>query len=695
MADAIKDAVESGESFEGILETINELKKDGGIKDEKSLTALDEMIDSYQDQTDEIKAGNEALDKRLKKQQDIAKMSPLDAANEKRRNELKELSEEVPKRLSDNLESSISNAMDNLADGTYDSLGDVFLNIALDFGKALQQEISAAVAKNLVQSFTSSGIGKGLMNFGGDVTQAAGGNYNSGGMVTGGSGVMDDVPAKLTGGEYVIKKSAVQKYGAGFLDRLNSGGIQGMQNGGPLKVQGADNMRTDKFWSDSKGYSAGGARSRAFLEEAKKRDFFVPGQRGFGEIVGKENLLAFAQQGVTSGSTDLMSSGPGGASINLEDQSARLTAFGRRRDSPAKRALEDAQAQAFDLYNQSAAEEQRVIQENKDAKTARRKAFQQAVVGAFVNATMAGVSAGISNVQAGGTFFGDTATQNLRTASAGMLDGQVVEAGTSIRNLEGMTQTVSQPRSFLGFKYNRNVLQPTALGTRFLDSANTAASNSQSFIFNSAAKSALSSSAQNAVQSAVQDSYRAYSPSPSNYANTSHLSYAPPPQIMPNRLPVDPKPYLPGGRAESLMYGNQGSPYTRYNRIPASLRANGGMMASDANALLMDGEYVMGSEASSSLGRDTLDSINTMNYANGGPVGGSTAGGGSGENADVGTLNIEINIEKDGTSSASASGSGEEDPEKAKAFSRKVKDVVLNVINEEKRVSGSLFTRNK
>ena len=109
----------------------------------------------------------------------------------------------------------------------------------------------------------------------------------------------------------------------------------------------------------------------------------------------------------------------------------------------------------------------------------------------------------------------------------------------------------------------------------------------------------------------------------------------------------------------------------------------------------MDGEYVMGSEAASSLGRDTLSSINLGNFANGGAVGGSTASGSNGGNADVGTLNIEINIEKDGTASASASGSGEEDPEKAKEFSKKVKDVVLSVITEEKRVSGSLFTRNK
>lgn len=44
---------------------------------------------------------------------------------------------------------------------------------------------------------------------------------NSGGPVTGGSGVRDDVPALLTGGEYVIKKSVVDKLGTPFFEGLN------------------------------------------------------------------------------------------------------------------------------------------------------------------------------------------------------------------------------------------------------------------------------------------------------------------------------------------------------------------------------------------------------------------------------------------------------------------------------------------
>ena len=56
--------------------------------------------------------------------------------------------------------------------------------------------------------------------------------YNSGGMVTGGSGMKDDVPAMMSGGEYVIKKSSVNKYGSDYLRNLNGGAIPRYATGG-------------------------------------------------------------------------------------------------------------------------------------------------------------------------------------------------------------------------------------------------------------------------------------------------------------------------------------------------------------------------------------------------------------------------------------------------------------------------------
>jgi hypothetical protein len=644
---ALEDQLAAGADFETILDAVNKLATDKGIQDSESLTAVKDTVKSYKAQNNELEVSNALQKQLLDKRKEMANMSPLERANAQRRGDLKELTEDVPKRLADNLESSIGNALDNLATGTYDSIGDVFLNIALEFGKSLQKEINDAIAKSLVESFTSSTGGGGFLNavgnfiggsFGGSGASGAQGQriiaLNSGGLVTGGNGVTDDVPARLTGGEFVIRKSAVQKYGADFLDRLNNQSVNGMQTGG--YVQGADNTRTGRFFDDPGGYMMGGARSRAYLEEAKKRDFFVPGQRGAGAIVGKENLLAFSEQMYTSGSTDVIAGRAGGASIDLEDQSVRLTAFARRRDSPANRALREAQGQAFGLYQQSVAEEQRVVQENRDAKTARRKAFQQAVVGAFVNATVAGVTAGLQNVNQGGSFFGPQATEKLKLGADFISQsGETFAAGTSIADIPGMTELVPQEGSFLGFKYTKNVLAPTVEGAAMLDATRS-------------------------------------------FGRTIN--------IMPGAATMFNNP-------ASVMNTSQGIMNTAdyYNPFRVS---NGGLMgAAGSNALLMDGEYVMGREAASSMGAETLNSINTLNYANGGSVGGSA--GSSGGGADVGTVNIEINIDKEGGASSSASGSGEEDPQQAREFSQKIKDVVLNVINEEKRVSGSLFTRNK
>ena len=597
---AVLDSIAAGEDFGVVLEKVSKLKEQGNIKDTNAADKANEIVSSYKAQNKELVIQQALSQQILEKQSEVAKLSPLERANIARGNELKELTEEVPARMADNLESSLASTFDSLADGSYDSIGNAFLNIALDFGQALQKEMSAAVAKSLVNSFTSSGIGGGISKGIGSIFS----NFNSGGLVTGGGGVKDDVPAKLTGGEFVVKKSAVQKYGVGFLDKLNSGGIKGMQDGGSMPMQGADNTRTGKFWSNPKGYRAGGAQSNAYLKEARKRDFFIPGQRGFGSIVGKENLLAFSQQQVTSGRTDVMSSGPGGASVNLEDQSVRLSAWGRRRDSPARRALKDAQAQAFDLYNQSVAEENRVIQENKDAKKARSSALKQAIIGSFVNATMAGASAAFSSASAANKPTTPTPSTSVNSPTAYSASGSVIP------NANRGTPMAASAGSF----------------SRYYSQVNSMPSP------------------------AVAPSYGSW-------------------------------------YSDNLTRGSGNVSPNMFNR------ANGGSMFGGANALLMDGEYVMSGGAASSLGSETLNNINATNFSNGGSVKGSTAS--NSKSADVGQVNIEINIDNNGKAQASTSDSGGDDSQKAKEFSRKIKDVVLNVINEEKRVSGSLFTRVK
>ena len=125
--------------------------------------------------------------------------------------------------------------------------------------------------------------------------------------------------------------------------------------------------------------------------------------------------------------------------------------------------------------------------------------------------------------------------------------------------------------------------------------------------------------------------------------------------------------------------------------------AVGGEAGGTSNSVLTGGEFVVSAVSASEIGKGTLDSMNQGTFALGGPVGSVPSGRGSSASSkpDVENINININIEKSGSVDAEASASGGQDPEKAKEFSKKVKEVVLNVINEEKRVSVSLFTRKK
>jgi TP901 family phage tail tape measure protein len=119
--------------------------------------------------------------------------------------------------------SGIASAFGEAIKGTKtlkDAFRDMFqgiLNRMLD--KSLEMGVDAlfAFGKAYAQSRKDGGLIKG---------------YNSGGMVVGGSGMKDDVPAMMSGGEFVIKKSSVNKYGSNYLRALNGGMIPKYAAGG-------------------------------------------------------------------------------------------------------------------------------------------------------------------------------------------------------------------------------------------------------------------------------------------------------------------------------------------------------------------------------------------------------------------------------------------------------------------------------
>lgn len=106
--------------------------------------------------------------------------------------------------------------------------------------------IFKGLTTNLGSLFTGGSGGGGIGGLFTTVLGAFGLGFANGGPVgfaNGGSvGSTDTVPAMLTPGEFVMKKSAVEKYGSGFLSSINEGvmPMRGFQNGGVVSPVSAE-----------------------------------------------------------------------------------------------------------------------------------------------------------------------------------------------------------------------------------------------------------------------------------------------------------------------------------------------------------------------------------------------------------------------------------------------------------------------
>ena len=120
------------------------------------------------------------------------------------------------------MKSSFADAFKSIASGATDAKGaiaqfaDGILNTISD--------ITAKIGTNML--FSRLGMAQGGFVPG----------YNKGGIVTGGSGYKDDVPAMMNSGEFVIKKSSAQKIGYGTLNAINSGETPGYSMGGMFAI---------------------------------------------------------------------------------------------------------------------------------------------------------------------------------------------------------------------------------------------------------------------------------------------------------------------------------------------------------------------------------------------------------------------------------------------------------------------------
>jgi hypothetical protein len=117
----------------------------------------------------------------------------------------------------------------------------------------------------------------------------------------------------------------------------------------------------------------------------------------------------------------------------------------------------------------------------------------------------------------------------------------------------------------------------------------------------------------------------------------------------------------------------------------------------------MGGEYVMSNQATKKYGKQFFDSINqgrAPRFAAGGEVGGSEMLGEKFDNLSskletrgAPEVNITVNVTSSGASETKAQGEANQGGIDYKKMSERIKAVVIETINEEKRLGGSLRSR--
>jgi hypothetical protein len=151
------------------------------------------------------------------------------------------------------IKSEFNNAFLSFANGT-ETASDAFTKMALNISDKIQQLALEFATNQIFGSLFGStsnmfgGSGGGIGDFFGSLFKSKGGaikGYSSGGNVTGGSGTKDDIPAMLSGGEYVIRKSSVRKYGSEYLQMLNQGKVKKKAYGGEASFEEENTFKND------------------------------------------------------------------------------------------------------------------------------------------------------------------------------------------------------------------------------------------------------------------------------------------------------------------------------------------------------------------------------------------------------------------------------------------------------------------
>ena len=293
-----------------IQQKLNDLEKRKSELIERSIKNREDERDrlqDLQDLADGYLTSVEFANKELERQQNLARRpgyNPLQGSAISFANEMSYNGTQFFQDLNNsavdvarNIQDAFSNAFQSFTSGTQ-TAGDAFKTFGIQILQQIQQ-ISTQIASKLffgalfnpLQGALLGGGGGG--GLGGLLGFAKGGKvkgYATGGYVDGGSGVVDDVPAMLSKGEFVLNKRAVrsvqQAYGVGFLHSLNGGTARGMADGGFFS-QTLDNRYDVTGYENTAGLNtkdlAGGIQAlETYIDQLK------------GEAIVSPNLSNFA-----------------------------------------------------------------------------------------------------------------------------------------------------------------------------------------------------------------------------------------------------------------------------------------------------------------------------------------------------------------------------------------------------------------
>ena len=254
------------EQHEEAVDELADAYAEGLIGDDAFADSLDVLSEELNERTEEIQQRQEEEERR--RMEDLeeraervrAQLEGIDLHQQRQLENLEELREEgvityreyqqaveMAKDSTEELEES-TDRVAQMAEKGLSTLGDMVVDqLVHPFGRGAEEmeqtfserldgmvrDFSQAMARmaleEAMQQVISSAVG-GAFSDGGEV-QA----FSTGGFVSGpGTSTSDSIPAALSDGEYVVRADAVNRYGTGFMDAVNSGRLSAFAEGGQV-----------------------------------------------------------------------------------------------------------------------------------------------------------------------------------------------------------------------------------------------------------------------------------------------------------------------------------------------------------------------------------------------------------------------------------------------------------------------------